>query len=64
MGIGIQNFPEGLAVSLPLKAAGMDPWRSFWYASSRLHDTCMCGADEQASCGHLSVHLCVLASRT
>ena len=22
IGIGIQNFPEGLAVSLPLKAAG------------------------------------------
>lgn len=29
-GIGIQNFPEGLAVSLPLKAAGFSNWRSFW----------------------------------
>ena len=31
LGIGIQNFPEGLAVSLPLKASGVDTWRSFWY---------------------------------
>ena len=30
IGIGIQNFPEGLAVSLPLHAAGVDMWRSFW----------------------------------
>ena len=32
LGIGIQNFPEGLAVSLPLRAAGMGPWISFWSA--------------------------------
>lgn len=30
LGIGIQNFPEGLAVSLPLKASGMNIWKSFW----------------------------------
>ena len=31
LGIGIQNFPEGLAVSLPLRAAGMGLWKSFWW---------------------------------
>ncbi|KFP33543.1 Zinc transporter ZIP11, partial [Colius striatus] len=31
IGIGIQNFPEGLAVSLPLRGAGFSPWRAFWY---------------------------------
>lgn len=31
IGIGIQNFPEGLAVSLPLHAAGFSMMRSFWY---------------------------------
>ena len=30
IGIGIQNFPEGLAVSLPLKAAGFSNMRSIW----------------------------------
>lgn len=30
-GIGIQNFPEGLAVSLPLQAAGFSTLKSFWY---------------------------------
>ena len=30
LGIGIQNFPEGLAVSLPLKSSGMNVWKSFW----------------------------------
>ncbi|KPI97318.1 Zinc transporter ZIP11 [Papilio xuthus] len=29
LGIGIQNFPEGLAVSLPLQAAGFSVWRAF-----------------------------------
>jgi hypothetical protein len=29
IGIGIQNFPEGLAVSLPLQAAGFSTFRSF-----------------------------------
>ncbi|XP_016391275.1 zinc transporter ZIP11-like [Sinocyclocheilus rhinocerous] len=31
VGIGIQNFPEGLAVSLPLRGSGVSTWRSFWY---------------------------------
>ncbi|KAH0546076.1 hypothetical protein KQX54_006326 [Cotesia glomerata] len=31
IGIGIQNFPEGLAVSLPLQAAGFSTLKSFWY---------------------------------
>ena len=29
IGIAIQNFPEGLAVSLPLQAAGFSTMRSF-----------------------------------
>ena len=31
IGIGIQNFPEGLAVSLPLHASGFSMLKSFWY---------------------------------
>jgi len=31
VGIGIQNFPEGLAVSLPLRGEGMSRLKSFWY---------------------------------
>ncbi|XP_042162227.1 uncharacterized protein LOC121840854 [Oncorhynchus tshawytscha] len=31
IGIGIQNYPEGLAVSLPLRGAGMSTWKAFWY---------------------------------
>ncbi|CAF92445.1 unnamed protein product, partial [Tetraodon nigroviridis] len=31
IGIGIQNFPEGLAVSLPLRGAGVSAWTAFWY---------------------------------
>lgn len=30
IGIGIQNFPEGLAVSLPLRGAGVSMWTAFW----------------------------------
>jgi len=30
IGIGIQNFPEGMAVSVPLCAAGYSPLKSFW----------------------------------
>ncbi|MCL7412703.1 MAG: ZIP family metal transporter [ANME-2 cluster archaeon] len=30
-GIGIQNFPEGLAVSMPLRREGLSRLRSFWY---------------------------------
>ena len=31
IGIGIQNFPEGMAVSMPLRREGMSPLKSFWY---------------------------------
>jgi zinc transporter, ZIP family len=31
IGIGLQNFPEGVAVSMPLRAEGMPRLRSFWY---------------------------------
>ncbi|NWY46946.1 S39AB protein, partial [Sylvia atricapilla] len=31
IGIGIQNFPEGLAVSLPLRGAGFSTWKAFWF---------------------------------
>lgn len=31
IGIGIQNFPEGIAVAMPLRRLGMSRWRSFWY---------------------------------
>jgi ZIP family zinc transporter len=31
LGIGIQNFPEGAAVSVPLRREGMSRLRSFWY---------------------------------
>ncbi len=31
MGIGIQNFPEGTAVSMPLRREGLGRLRSFWY---------------------------------
>ncbi len=31
IGIGIQNFPEGTAVSMPLRREGMSKGRSFWY---------------------------------
>lgn len=31
IGIGIQNFPEGLAVSLPLRREGLSRRKSFWY---------------------------------
>jgi len=31
IGIGIQNFPEGLAVSMPLRREGMSRRKSFWY---------------------------------
>lgn len=31
IGIGIQNFPEGLAVSVPLRREGLSRLRSFWY---------------------------------
>ena len=31
LGIGIQNFPEGLAVSMPLRRMGVSKFKSFWY---------------------------------
>ena len=31
IGIGIQNFPEGMAISMPLRREGFSPLRSFWY---------------------------------
>jgi ZIP family zinc transporter len=31
IGIGIQNFPEGVAVAMPLRSEGMSRLRSFWY---------------------------------
>jgi len=31
IGIGIQNFPEGAAVSIPLRREGLSRWKSFWY---------------------------------
>jgi zinc transporter, ZIP family len=31
VGIGIQNFPEGMAIALPLRREGMSMGRSFWY---------------------------------
>jgi len=31
LGIGLQNFPEGAAVSIPLRREGMSRFKSFWY---------------------------------
>lgn len=31
IGIGIQNFPEGTAVSMPLRREGLSAKKSFWY---------------------------------
>ena len=31
MGIGIQNFPEGAAVSIPLRREKLSRWKSFVY---------------------------------
>jgi len=31
IGIGIQNFPEGVAVSMPLRREGMSRLKCFWY---------------------------------
>ncbi len=31
VGIGIQNFPEGMAISMPLRGEGFSARRSFWY---------------------------------
>ncbi|MFZ1561869.1 MAG: ZIP family metal transporter [Saprospiraceae bacterium] len=34
IGIGIQNFPEGIAVAMPLKRMGMSNKKSFMYGQS------------------------------
>lgn len=31
IGIGLQNFPEGFAVSMPLRRQNMSRLKSFWY---------------------------------
>jgi ZIP family zinc transporter len=31
IGIGIQNFPEGIAVSMPMRRNGLSRFKSFWY---------------------------------
>jgi ZIP family zinc transporter len=31
LGIGLQNFPEGVAVSVPLRRENMSKFRAFWY---------------------------------
>ncbi len=31
LGIGIQNFPEGAAISMPLRGEGISRTKSFWY---------------------------------
>ena len=34
IGIGLQNFPEGFAVSMPLRRQGLSKWKSFMYGQS------------------------------
>jgi ZIP family zinc transporter len=31
IGIGLQNFPEGIAVAMPLRRQGVSRWKSFHY---------------------------------
>lgn len=31
IGIAIQNFPEGIAVAMPLRREGVRPFKAFWY---------------------------------
>lgn len=31
IGIGLQNFPEGIAVAMPLRRSGVSRIKSFWY---------------------------------
>jgi ZIP family zinc transporter len=33
LGIGIQNFPEGMSVSVPLRCEGLGKGRAFWYGA-------------------------------
>jgi zinc transporter, ZIP family len=34
IGIGLQNFPEGFAVSMPIRRQGVSKWKSFMYGQS------------------------------
>lgn len=34
IGIGLQNFPEGMAVAMPLRREGMGRIKSFWYGQA------------------------------
>ncbi len=34
IGIGIQNFPEGATVSIPLRREGLPPFKSFMYGQA------------------------------
>jgi len=34
LGIGIQNFPEGAAVSIPLRREGFSRLKAFWYGQA------------------------------
>ncbi len=34
IGIGIQNFPEGFAVSMPIRRQGVSKWKSFMYGQA------------------------------
>jgi len=34
VGIGLQNFPEGLAISLPMRREGVSVWKSFGYGQA------------------------------
>ncbi len=34
IGIGLQNFPEGAAVSIPLRREGLSRWKSFMYGQA------------------------------
>ena len=43
IGIGIQNFPEGMAISMPLRSEGISTLKSFWYGQ-------LSGIVEQISC--------------
>ena len=44
IGIGIQNFPEGMAISMPLRREGMSQFRSFWYGRASGQYCRCCGS--------------------
>ena len=43
IGIGLQNMPEGMAVSLPLYRAGMSPFRAFFWGQASGMVEPLCG---------------------